>query len=284
MDIFYVDDIHRKIEESLLRAGLLFRVFSRGKTDASLREKLVKNSGKYGGDKKIQDAIGVRVVLYFSDDVDIANEILREIFELDEGNSVVDDFNVSIFAARRHNLVFMLPQGFSVLDGMASDLRDYVDETFEVQIRTTLSEGWHEVEHDLRYKRRNDWLDRDVSSRALNGVYAALETSDWTMLKIFDDLAYDHYKDGRWGAMLRSKFRMRLPGDIDTNLISLFDGDREIAKSVYRADRSKVIKIFYEKRPPVNINNLVYVVGFLLGLDEIKELAPKIVSGMLADI
>ncbi|MBK7959276.1 MAG: hypothetical protein IPK03_14995 [Bacteroidetes bacterium] len=30
-----------------------------------------------------------------------------------------------------------------------------VDSTFEVQLRTILSEGWHEIDHDLRYKSIN---------------------------------------------------------------------------------------------------------------------------------
>lgn len=31
-------------------------------------------------------------------------------------------------------------------------LSDYIDDTFEVQVRTNSFEGWHEIEHDLRYK------------------------------------------------------------------------------------------------------------------------------------
>jgi ppGpp synthetase/RelA/SpoT-type nucleotidyltranferase len=34
---------------------------------------------------------------------------------------------------------------------------DLVDNTFEIQFRTTLSEGWHEVDHLMRYKCKPDW-------------------------------------------------------------------------------------------------------------------------------
>ncbi|RGY92598.1 hypothetical protein DXA15_21945 [Parabacteroides sp. AM58-2XD] len=27
-----------------------------------------------------------------------------------------------------------------------------IDSTFKIQVRTTLSEGWHEIEHNMRYK------------------------------------------------------------------------------------------------------------------------------------
>ena len=28
----------------------------------------------------------------------------------------------------------------------------YIDDTFEIQIKTMFFEGWHEIEHDMRYK------------------------------------------------------------------------------------------------------------------------------------
>jgi hypothetical protein len=54
-----------------------------------------------------------------------------------------------------------------------------------------------------------DWEGNEVESRKLNGIYATLETSEWTMIKIFDELAYKHYKKN-WNSMLRQKFRLRL--------------------------------------------------------------------------
>lgn len=71
---------------------------------------------------------------------------------------------------------------------------DLIDNTYEVQIRTILSEGWHEVEHDLRYKCKEEWNEFKEESRLLNGIYATLESSEWSMLTLFDRLSYSQYK------------------------------------------------------------------------------------------
>ena len=72
---------------------------------------------------------------------------------------------------------------------------DLIDNTYEVQIRTILSEGWHEVEHDLRYKCKEEWNEFKEESRLLNGIYATLESSEWSMLTLFDRLSYSQYKN-----------------------------------------------------------------------------------------
>lgn len=33
----------------------------------------------------------------------------------------------------------------------------YIDDTFEIQIKTMFFEGWHEIEHDMRYKGEELW-------------------------------------------------------------------------------------------------------------------------------
>ena len=56
------------IAESLSRSGIMFRIFSRVKTESSIRHKL---EVKYATKKsKIQDMIGIRIVTYFQDDID----------------------------------------------------------------------------------------------------------------------------------------------------------------------------------------------------------------------
>ncbi len=89
------------------------------------------------------------------------------------------------FSAVRYNIIYELP--LELLNGERNfpGASHLIDSTFELQIRSILSEGWHEVEHDLRYKAKQDWIGNDVESRKLNGIYATLETSEWTMIKNF---------------------------------------------------------------------------------------------------
>ena len=59
------------IFQHLNQCGLMFRLFSRVKTISSLHHKMqIKGDSYKTGKMKIQDIIGLRIVLYFQDDVD----------------------------------------------------------------------------------------------------------------------------------------------------------------------------------------------------------------------
>lgn len=83
--------------------------------------------------------------------------------------------NTDQFTVNRHNLVFKVPDVYSNEIGIAIRNRP-IDTTFELQLRSILSEGWHEVDHDLRYKSKSNWINQGDLSRALNGIMATLET------------------------------------------------------------------------------------------------------------
>ena len=66
------EHITNAITEILTSCGLYFRIFSRVKSVESIASKLYR--GKYGtlnNPKKIQDLIGLRVILYYYDDLKI---------------------------------------------------------------------------------------------------------------------------------------------------------------------------------------------------------------------
>lgn len=69
-----------------------------------------------------------------------------------------------------------------------------IDKSFEIQIRTIFSEGWHEIEHDFRYKCQEEWGKNDDLSRTLNGILATLDNCDWAIASLFSQMAYRHYK------------------------------------------------------------------------------------------
>ena len=72
-------DLKRIISERLEQCGLYFRVFSRIKTAASMARKFEMK--EYGEDRKLQDLVGVRINLYFDDDVDICKSVMEHSFE-----------------------------------------------------------------------------------------------------------------------------------------------------------------------------------------------------------
>ena len=277
-----VHQLQVEIETELNRVGLLFRVFSRAKTQSSIQSKLNKEPNKYSDLKKIQDIFGIRIILYFPDDLNIAQRALVNKFTFD--SSTIDDANTDLFSATRCNYIFKLPQGYENDSTLLKDF-SYLDNTFEVQFRTILSEGWHEVEHDLRYKCKNDWDKHQDLSRALNGIYASLETSDWGMMKLFEELAYRHYKESNWSAMLRTKLRLRTTDKLNQDIINIIEKDK-IGKLFYRIDREKVLSIILEHDidVPINLQNLVYISNYhFIKNNNIKEITPSVIIRKLQE-
>lgn len=280
---FLANQLAEDIERIFSRAGVMFRLFHRGKSRGSLDGKLgsLKEDNltpKYSIDgKRVQDAIGIRVVLYFSDDIDVAQRILCSNFAHRDADSNISAPEKDQFSVTRHNLIFSIPDRYraqmdSIIGAKA------IDRTFEVQIRTVLSEGWHEVEHDLRYKQESYWEGRDDLSRVLNGVVATLEASEWGMSKIFDDLAHHHYKAGNWAAMLVLKLRIRVDGEVRGDIASVFNGDIDLAKKFLRMNRAQIIQGFSNEYAhiPLNINNVIFLWNSLFVKDSrIAELSPK---------
>lgn len=254
------EEIRRQVEESIFSVGILSRVFARGKDTDSLSIKLQKDPGKYStGGKLIQDAIGIRVALYFPEDIALVKSILESKYIYDELSSTIDKPERDQFSVTRYNLIFKLPTDLIVSFQRAA-AGDPLDTCFEVQLRSILSEGWHEVEHDLRYKAKESWQDHDDLSRALNGVVATLETSEWSMGRIFDELAYRHYKSKNWSAMLPNLIKIRIRGQVSEELTRVLNSDTAAARDLVRVDRSKLIKNMFSARPrvPMTMDNLIF--------------------------
>lgn len=277
-------EITDTIEAKLSDVGIMFRLFSRAKAIDSLIKKLDSDS-EYGDSKKLQDLIGIRVVLYFNDDIDTAREIISSAFDERSNDVSIDENKNDEFKATRYNIVYSLSSEQTDTLNLGDEAAR-IDNTFELQIRTIFSEGWHEVEHDLRYKCKSDWNGFDNQSRRLNGVYATLETSEWTMIKIFDELAYSHYKNRDWSAMFRQKFRLRFVDEsLDSNLLKIFE-DKELVKRFFRLDRSKLIRDMNRKGfyYPMKLQNLIYFANIHKIKDEkVMALIPPMMVEEMGD-
>ena len=169
--------LEEDIEGILKRAGIYFRIFNRAKTPYSIAQKLEK--GEYGfgvKEKKMQDLLGLRVVVYYQDDMEIIQTILEKTFR-QIGDWSETDNTEEEFKASKLNGVFRIPEEYQrVYNGDISFLP--IDATFEVQLRTISFEGWHEIEHDMRYKSpygEEFWRNNEALSRTLNCVLANLE-------------------------------------------------------------------------------------------------------------
>jgi len=257
-------DISFKIEDELQRSGIFYRIFSRAKSIESIEKKLTSKDYENSCDnKKMQDLIGIRITVYFDDDLQIVYQAIKKRFDfIDE---TIDERSVNKFEPQRINLVFkMTEEDAKEAIDLAISKYKYIDPTYEVQLRTVLSEGWHEVEHDLRYKCKKDWIDHSDISHIFNGVYASLVTSDWTIMSIFENLAYSHFKTNNWNAMLRNKFRLRFKeAELDHRIVEILDKDKILSKELFKTDRSLILnRIFNDGiRIPLTLTNMVHIIN-----------------------
>ena len=164
---------------------------------------------------------------------------------------------------------------------------DHIDRTFEIQIRTIFSEGWHEIEHDFRYKCIEDWKDNNDLSRTLNGIFATLENCDWTIASLLTQVAYRHYKAGEWIPMLKNTFRIRIIDCDDMEeILKYFDKNKEVAKSFYRLDREDFLIWISDLTMPIplKLKNLVMLANIYAIHDErILALTPDIIKEACSD-
>lgn len=280
-------NIKTQIEDECQRIGILCRVFSRSKDMSSLQKKIEKKDKEfhnqypdkkdqsyYASDgKKVQDIVGVRIVTYFYEDVNVLWNYFRKKYDVIDTNETSTKDN--IFGVVTKNMVCQMTSSeenifnetlLSYKNDELNNILKKVDSTFEIQFRTILSEGWHEIEHDLRYKNKEDWKLLNEDSRTLNGIYATLETSERAMKSLFNDVAYTHYKNENWEAMLRSKFRMHLIKDtLSDSLYNLINNSKEVSRELFKFERNELIDIIARSGLYIQLtlDNLVFVINFV---------------------
>lgn len=266
----------------LEKAGIYYRLFQRTKTAASTRSKLKAKNYQEG--KRMQDLFGIRIAVYFQDDQALCRRIIEDRFSV---VSVTEDrHDATTFSPTRLNFICKLPMQLRQMVPQTIYDNYPIDTTVEIQLRTVFSEGWHEVEHDLRYKAKADWEGSADLSRALNGIFATLITCDWSMLNIFDKLTDRKYREKDWDAMLKNKLRIHVEETpLSEALAELLNTRADIAAELYQIDRSGLLDFLTDGRfeaPPLTLDNLVFITNALfMHHPEITAMTP---AALLEDI
>lgn len=277
-----IKPILEDLSDPLNRAGIYYRVFSRAKSLDSIQRKLKYKGDKYREEgRKLQDIIGIRFVFYFLDDIEIFASYLRKKSNfLDESNSAnelkearednIGSLADKVFMPSRLNLVFKMDDYLSkelrhVLDDVEDIDGDLIDATYEVQLRTVLSEGWHEVEHDLRYKYKDEswWNYCHIESRMLNGIYASLETNEMALSHLFFDVSYKNYKRKDWEAMIRNHLRIKLKAELSTEIKNILNSSNDVAKLILKQEKGQLISLLFHASQllPLRMDNVVYLIN-----------------------
>ena len=165
-------DLLRKVfeEAGLIVASIEYRV----KTESSLVGKLELKGHKYNSLADITDIVGLRVITFYSDDVDKVASAVDRLFKIDWDNSVDK--------RRAHEIDSF---GYMSLHYICS--MDGFPFRFEIQMRTVLQHAWANLNHDTGYKSGVE-VPRDYL-RKINRLAGLLELADEQFSLIRNELA-----------------------------------------------------------------------------------------------
>lgn len=122
----------------------------RVKTKESTQRKISSAARPYEDLNDMHDLLGLRVVTYFSDTVDLVGKLIRAEFDLDQTRSA--DKSELLDPDRFGYLSQHFVGRVSASRVTLPEWSRYSDVRFEIQVRSILQHSWAEIEHDLGYK------------------------------------------------------------------------------------------------------------------------------------
>ena len=146
----YVENAVKNIIKS--QSINVHEIIGRVKTVESLEGKVKRKN--YSNLAEITDLCGIRIITYFSDDVDKIAELISQEFEVDVENTIdkrKSEDPTKFGYVSLHYVVSLKEENSSpILYSRFKDMK------LELQIRTVMQHAWAEIEHDLGYKSKED--------------------------------------------------------------------------------------------------------------------------------
>jgi len=139
------------INRNLANAGVsVTAVEGRVKTEHSLAGKLERKGHKYLNLTDLTDLVGVRVITFYSDDVDKVSAMIDHLFEVDWQNSVDKrkQYDLDRFGYMSLHYICRIPESLYHYP----ECPQINQIPFEVQMRTALQHAWSTLDHDIGYK------------------------------------------------------------------------------------------------------------------------------------
>ena len=158
-------------------------VESRAKSIESFREKITRPGKSYSDPfKELTDLAGIRVIVYYTDDVDTVASILKKEFRVhpDKSSDKRDMHDADQFGYLSVHRILSLKTPRSYL----AEWKPFVKLQFEVQIRTVLQHSWAAISHAMQYKQKADVP--DSLKRKLFRLAGLFELADEQFVDIRD--------------------------------------------------------------------------------------------------
>ena len=160
---------YKMLAEAIHKQGVeISSIEHRVKTEQSLAGKLELKGDKYKDVGDITDLVGLRIITFYTDDVDKVAVIVKKLFNVDWQNSV-DKRKLHQLNSFGYNSLHYIcslrttphtggDSPLGIQKGDASHVEESpIDEAmaavkFEIQMRTALQHVWSDIEHDIGYK------------------------------------------------------------------------------------------------------------------------------------
>ena len=158
------DEASQLLRQALNEQGIYVTAMEhRVKTEKSLRGKLELKGAKYKSIDDITDLVGIRVITFYTDEVDKVAVIAKRIFDIDWQESVDKRklHELNSFGYNSLHYICRLKTG---------------GPRFELQMRTALQHVWSTIEHDTGYK--GDVKIPDVYLRQFGRLAGMMELID----------------------------------------------------------------------------------------------------------
>lgn len=153
----------RNLLEGLLRDEhvKIQKIEHRTKELESVEEKIERKS-ILNPTETITDLSGIRIILFYPEDIRRAEEIVKREFAIDFANSMdkSEEYNEHEFGYLSVHYIVSLDENRVKLN----EYKKYTGLKAEIQIRTVLQHAWASVSHELEYKKEYD-IPRELKRR-----------------------------------------------------------------------------------------------------------------------
>lgn len=154
-------------------------VESRTKKYDSIDDK-IKRKNIQNFREEILDITGIRIILYYQDDLDSVEQLINRNFNVDNENSVNKEnlFESNEFGYLSRHYIVQLTEERTKLP----EWTKFSNLKAEIQVRTVLQHSWASISHELTYKKKYD-IPKELS-RKLFRLAGLFELADEQFLEI----------------------------------------------------------------------------------------------------